>query len=136
MYIFDGTDTPLSRFKEKGKVLIDKIKQLIGERTAELMMYSITEWASAYIVAREPEKIEQLAKAHQINIKKRDYNHQLYNIISKMVHEIDALIHNLTKQIKESQNENDYYAIVEAIEKASSVKEYLSDVMSKIEEKK
>jgi hypothetical protein len=49
-----------------------------------------------------------------------------------MAQELDVLIYNLTEQIRKDKNENIYYGIVETIEKASSVKEYLSEVMNKI----
>jgi ribosome-associated translation inhibitor RaiA len=132
MYIY-GADNHLSKFKNKGEVLVDKIKQLIGERITDLMMYSITEWAAAYVIAHEPQKIEELAKIYQINITKHEHNYQLYNAIRKMMNELDNLIYNLTEQIRKSRNENIYYGIVETIEKASSVKEYLKEVMDKIE---
>ncbi len=132
MYIFN-LDNHLSKFKDKGDVLIDKIKQLIGEKITDLMMYSITEWAGAYVVAHEHTKIEELAKTHQINMTKYETNYKLYYAIEKMVKELDVLIYNLTEQIMKDKRENIYYGIVETIEKANSVKEYLSEVMNKIE---
>jgi|YNPMSStandDraft_2_1061718.scaffolds.fasta_scaffold18801_2 hypothetical protein len=50
-----------------------------------------------------------------------------------MVNELDNLIYNLAKKIKESKNENICYGMVETIEQASSIKEYLSSVTVKIE---
>jgi gas vesicle protein len=132
MYIYGAGDY-LSKYKDKGQVLIDKIKRLIGERITDLMMYSITEWAAAYVIAHEPQKIEELAKIHQVNMTKHEYNYQLHNVIRKMVNELDTLIYNLTEQIRKSKNENIYYGMIETIEKATSVKEYLSDVMDNIE---
>jgi len=132
MYFFD-LDSDLSKFKDKGQVLVDKIKQLIGERITDLMMYPVTEWASSYIIAHEHQKIEELAKIHQINMKKYESKCELNNTIKKMIRELDVLIYNLTKQINESKNENIYYGIVETMEQASSIKEYLSDFIDKIE---
>jgi hypothetical protein len=132
MYIFD-LDSDLSKFKDKGQVLIDKIKQLIGERITDLMMYSVTEWAASYIIAHEHQKIEELAKIHQINMTKYESKCELNNTIEKMIRELDVLIYNLTKQINESKNENIYYGMVETMEQASSIKEYLSDFIDKIE---
>ena len=98
-------------------------------------MYSIAEWAAAYVIAHEPQKIEELTKIHQINMTKREYNYQLHNAIRKMVHKLDTIIYNFTEQIRKSKNENIYYGMVETIEQASSIKEYLSEVMDKIENK-
>ncbi len=132
MYMF-GMDNHLSKYKDKGEILIDKIKQLIGERITDLMMYSVTEWAAAYVIAHEQQKIEELAKIHQINMMKYESNYKLHNTIKKMVNGLDELIYNFTKQIRENKNENIYYGMIETIEQASSIKEYLNGIIDKIE---
>jgi gas vesicle protein len=132
MYVYD-LDSYLAKFKDKGKALIDKIKQLIGKKVKDLTMYSVTEWAAAYIIAHESQKIEELAKIYQINMTKRESNYELNTTIKKMIHDLDALIYNLTKQINESKNENIYYGTVETIEQASYIKECLSEFVNKIE---
>jgi hypothetical protein len=132
MYLYDP-DNHLSTLKEKWEAVIDKIKQLVGERIVDLMIYPITEWAAAYIVAHEIQQIEELAKMRQINLTKHECNYQLRDTIGKMVHELNVLIHSLTEQVRKSKNENIYYGTVETIEKASSLKEYLSDIMDKLE---
>jgi gas vesicle protein len=133
-YVYiDTIDNHLSKFKNKGKVLIDKIKQLIGERITDLMMYSVTEWAAAYIIAHEHQRIEELSKIRQINMTKHECNHKLQDTINKMVNGLNYLIYNFTEQIKDSKNENVYYGTVDTIEQANSIKEYLSEVMDKID---
>ncbi len=132
MYVFNA-GSHLSKYKDKGPILIDKIKQLIGEKITDLMMYSVTEWAAAYVIAHERQKIEELAKIQQINITKCKYNYKLHNTISNMINELDELIYNFTKEIRENKNENIYYGMIETIEQASSIKEYLSGIIDKIE---
>ncbi len=132
MYILN-TDSYLIKYKDKGEILIDKIKQLIGERIADLMMYSVREWAAAYVIAHERQKIEELTKIQQVNITKCKSNYKLHNTISNMIDELDKLIYNFTKEIRENKNENIYYGMIETIEQAISIKEYLNGILDKIE---
>jgi hypothetical protein len=132
MYIYD-LDNELSEFKDKGKVLIDKIKQLIGERIADLMMYSVTEWAAAYIIAYEYQKIEELNRTYQTNITKYKCNYELYDTIKKTIYELNSLIDKFVKQIRETRDENTYNIMVEKIEQVNSIIKYLVDFMDNIE---
>jgi hypothetical protein len=132
LYKYD-LDNEFIEFKDKGQVLVDKIKQLIGERITDLMMYSDTEWAAAYVIVHKYQKIAELARTHQINMAKHEYNYKLIDTIKKMLSGLDFLIYDSIKQVKDSKDENVYYGVADVIGKANSIKEYLSEVMNKIE---
>ena len=109
-----------------------KLDHIIDETVKEKLLYSRSEWVAAYIVAHEYETLEKLNEIYEISFKKIRYNNKLSEQISKTICNLHDIIKELVEEIKEVKNDNIYESMIEKLEQANSVANYLSDVLGKM----
>jgi predicted nucleic acid-binding Zn-ribbon protein len=109
-----------------------KLDHIIDETVKEKLVYSRSEWVAAYIIAHEYETLEKLNEIYQISLKKIRYNNKLSEQISKTICNLHDIIKELVEEIKEIKNDNIYESMIEKLEQANSVVNYLSDVLGKM----
>ena len=113
-----------------------KLEHIIDKTAKEKLVYSRSEWISAYIVAHEYETLEKLNEIYKISLKKIRYNNKISEQISKTICNLNEIIRELVEEIKEIKNDNIYESMIEKLEQVNSVVNYLSDVLGKMGKEK
>jgi hypothetical protein len=117
----------------KETIIANKVDKILGGAKQDKLLHSYVEWVAAYVIVHEQKTLEELIETHKSSIIKHQHNTKLSEHIKKMIYDLNNLISELFKQMKEIRNDNAHDDMIRNIEKTSSIIGYLVNKLDEIE---